>query len=208
MARMAVNDRRAELVEAAIRVMVRDGVAKATTRAIVTEAGMTLGAFHYCFDSREQLLGLATETITERSVAEVRSLFAPHKDIRDSIIDSLRAFWKSFEANPGEHQITSELTQYALRNPGFEDLARGQLNVYLQALAALLELAAESGGIEWTEPVPVLARYTQCMLDGLNIAWLVDRNSEDSQAALGLLADHLIQHARRRPGARKGRPAQ
>ncbi|WP_100247747.1 TetR/AcrR family transcriptional regulator [Streptomyces turgidiscabies] len=151
---MAASDRRAELLEAAIRVMARDGVAKATTRAVVTEADMTLGAFHYCFESRAQLLELVTETLTERYVAEVRGLFAPHKDIRDSVLDSLHAFWKGFEANPGEHQISYELTQYALRNPGFEDVAMKQYEIFLRAFAGLLELAADNAGIEWTEPVP------------------------------------------------------
>lgn len=198
MPRMAASDRRAELLEAAIRVMARDGVAKATTRAVVTEAGMTLGAFHYCFESRAQLLELVTKTLTERYVAEVRGLFAPHKDIRDSVLDSLHAFWKGFEANPGEHQISYELTQYALRNPGFEDVAARQYEIFLRAFAGLLELAADNAGIEWKEPVPVLARYVLSMIDGLNMIWLVDRNSDDSQAALEMLADHLLLHARPR----------
>ncbi|MFF1739097.1 TetR/AcrR family transcriptional regulator [Streptomyces mirabilis] len=193
---MAASDRRAELLEAAIRVMTRDGVAKATTRAIVNEAGMTLGAFHYCFDSRAQLLERVTETLTERYVAEVRGLFAPHRDIRDSVLDSLHAFWKGFEANPGEHQISYELTQYALRNPGFENIARRQYEIFLAAFASLLELAAENAGIEWTQPVPILARYVHSVIDGLNMTWLVDRNSDHSQAVLHLLADHLLQYAR------------
>lgn len=196
MSRMAASDRRAELLEAAIRVMARDGVAKATTRAIVNEAGMTLGAFHYCFDSRAQLLERVTETLTERYVAEVRGLFAPHRDIRDSVLDSLHAFWKGFEANPGEHQISYELTQYALRNPGFENIARRQYEIFLAAFASLLELAADNAGIEWTQPVPILARYVHSVIDGLNMTWLVDRNSDHSQAVLHLLADHLLQYAR------------
>lgn len=196
MSRMAASDRRAELLEAAIRVMTRDGVAKATTRAIVNEAGMTLGAFHYCFDSRAQLLERVTETLTERYVAEVRGLFAPHRDIRDSVLDSLHAFWKGFEANPGEHQISYELTQYALRNPGFENIARRQYEIFLAAFASLLELAADNAGIEWTQPVPILARYVHSVIDGLNMTWLVDRNSDHSQAVLHLLADHLLQYAR------------
>jgi AcrR family transcriptional regulator len=194
--RMAASDRRAELLEAAIRVMARDGVAKATTRAIVSEAGMTLGAFHYCFVSRAQMLELVTETLTERYVAEVRGLFAPHKDIRDSVLDSLHAFWKGFEANPGEHQMSYELTQYALRTPGLESVAERQYEIFLTAFSSLLELAADNAGIEWTEPVPVLARYVQSLIDGLNMAWLVDRNSEHSKAVLEMLADHLLQHAR------------
>ena len=64
MARVSADVRRERLVEAAIRVMVRDGVAKATTRSIVAEADMPLGAFHYCFRSKEELLENVIEAIS------------------------------------------------------------------------------------------------------------------------------------------------
>ena len=68
MPRIAVDERRELLVEAAIRVMVRDGVAKATTRSIVAEAGMALAAFHYSFRSKQELLENVIETITAHTL--------------------------------------------------------------------------------------------------------------------------------------------
>ncbi|MFB7756763.1 TetR/AcrR family transcriptional regulator, partial [Streptomyces sp. NPDC056121] len=56
MGRMPSAQRRRQLVEAAIRVMARDGVAKTTTRSVVAEAGVSLSVFHYCFDSKQELL--------------------------------------------------------------------------------------------------------------------------------------------------------
>jgi AcrR family transcriptional regulator len=53
---MSADARRAELLQAALRVMSRDGIAAGTTRAIVAEAGMPLATFHYCFRSRNELL--------------------------------------------------------------------------------------------------------------------------------------------------------
>jgi AcrR family transcriptional regulator len=198
--RMSVHDRREQLVEAAIRVMTRDGVAKATTRAIAAEAGMNLGLFHYCFDSREQLLLMVTEVITDRGVEAVRGLFTGRTDIRASIRESLLAFWRHFEQNSDVHLVNFELTHYALRTEGSEALARKQYEHYLAVHIELLELAAASSDIEWTAPLPALARYTSALLDGMNLAWLVDRNSADSVAALDLLVDHLAAHARPRSG--------
>jgi TetR/AcrR family transcriptional regulator, regulator of biofilm formation and stress response len=56
MARVPVEERRAALVDAALRVMVRGGLAAGTTRAVVAEAGMSLASFHYAFASRDELL--------------------------------------------------------------------------------------------------------------------------------------------------------
>lgn len=205
MARMTASDRRVELVEAAIKVMARDGVAKATTRAIVAEAGMPLGVFHYCFDSREQLLQLVTSTITQRNVAAARAAFRNEGSLRDNIRESLQVFWRGVESNPGENLLGYELTQYALRTKGLEDVARQQYAQYLQAHAEFLETAADAGGIEWTVPIPVLARYVNALLDGLTICWVVDRESDQSQAVLDLLADYLLRHAQDRKPASSGR---
>ena len=56
MARVSSADRRAALVRAALRVIDRDGVHGATTRAIVAEAEMSLASFHYVFQSRDEMI--------------------------------------------------------------------------------------------------------------------------------------------------------
>jgi len=56
MARVQAKVRREQLIDAAVRVAARDGVAAATTRAIATEAGASLASVHYCFESKQELL--------------------------------------------------------------------------------------------------------------------------------------------------------
>ena len=80
MSRMAAKDRREALIAAAIRVMARDGVVKATTRAIAGEAQMPLGVFHYCFASREELLQEVIRRLTAENIAAARQAFAEAGD--------------------------------------------------------------------------------------------------------------------------------
>ncbi|MDO0929557.1 TetR/AcrR family transcriptional regulator [Streptomyces sp. TG1A-8] len=189
---MAAKDRREELIAAAFRVMVRDGVTKATTRAIVNEAKMPLGVFHYCFKSREELLQEVLARFTDRSTEAARKAFQEGGDLSTRISKSLGAFWDGVELFPGEHQVSYELTHYALRQAGFEELARQQYQSYLEAHQGLLAEAAKNEGIRWTVPVQVLARYLNAVLDGLTLCWLVDRNSEDSREVLRLTGEHLL----------------
>ena len=56
MGRVSCAERRAALVRAALRVIHRDGVNGATTRAIVAEAHMSLASFHYAFRSRDEMI--------------------------------------------------------------------------------------------------------------------------------------------------------
>jgi AcrR family transcriptional regulator len=191
MARMALKDRREELIAAAMKVMGREGVAKTTTRAIVQEAGMTLGVFHYCFDSREQLLEEVITRITDRQVAAARQAFAGETDLSLSIEKSINTFWEGVQANPGDHLVGYELAHYALRQAGLEKLARHQYGHYLEVHEELLTETAKNTGVRWTVPVPVLARYLNSVLDGLTMTWLIDRDSETSREVLRLTGNHL-----------------
>ncbi|MEV5835463.1 TetR family transcriptional regulator [Nocardia sp. NPDC052112] len=192
MARMAAKDRREVLIDAALRVMTREGVAKATTRTIVHEAGMNLGAFHYCFDSREALLHEVITRVTDNSVAKARKAFAAETDLRCAISNGLQSFWEGVELAPGEHLAGYELAHYALRQPGMEDLARRQYGHFLEVIEELFTEAAASANIQWNVPVSILARYLNSVLDGLTLCWLVDRDSERSREVLGMTADYLM----------------
>ena len=54
--RLSSAERRALLLQAALRVIAEQGVAGATTRAIVAEAGMSLASFHYAFRSHAEMM--------------------------------------------------------------------------------------------------------------------------------------------------------
>jgi AcrR family transcriptional regulator len=196
MARVSADVRRQELIEAAIRVMARDGVSKATTRAIVTEAGMQLGFFHYCFRSKEELLLQVIDTINERNVRAAVGVVQAGQDLRETLRASVDAYWRQVEQNPGEHQVTYELTQYALRRPELVEVTRRQYENYFRAATAFLEAVAEAAGVQWTEPLPVLARLTYTMIDGATLGWVVDRDGEAARQVLDQFTEYLVAVAR------------
>lgn len=119
MARMPSADRRRQLTEAAIRAMTRDGVAATTTRSIAAEAGLSLSVFHYCFDSKEALLESVITTITDHYVGVVKEAIRPRATLRETVRAGFQAYWDHVAAHPGEHMLTYELTQYALRRRGW-----------------------------------------------------------------------------------------
>lgn len=71
MPHIPVAERRRQLAQAALRVLVRDGVAAASTRRIAEEAGMAQGAFHYCFRSKQELLHEVIQDINREEVNAV-----------------------------------------------------------------------------------------------------------------------------------------
>ncbi|MET9087819.1 TetR/AcrR family transcriptional regulator [Streptomyces sp. NPDC004237] len=173
MARMPSAQRREQLTEAAIRTMARDGVAKATTRAIAAEAGVSLSVFHYCFDSKQALIESVITTLTDHSVTVVREALRPRSTLEETVRAGFEAYWDHVRDRPEEHMLTYELTQYALREPGCEHLARRQYELYGVAYTELIEQLRSSRDLELRVPVSVLARYLAAVTDGLTLNYLV-----------------------------------
>ncbi len=194
MVRMSADERRGQLVEAAIRVMARDGVARATTRSIVAEADMPLGVFHYCFRSKQDLLGSVIETITVHSLSTVLEVAAgaADGDLRTTVRAYLQAYLDHVKAQPAEHMMTYELTQYALREEGFEEVARRQYQHYLDTIEAFLADLGDGLGLVWARPVPVVARYLVTLLDGLTLNWLVLGDEPTAAGVLDVAAEGLL----------------
>ncbi|PPS69333.1 MULTISPECIES: TetR/AcrR family transcriptional regulator [Streptomyces] len=173
MARLPSAERRRQLTEAAIRAMARDGVPRTTTRSIAAEAGVSLSVFHYCFDSKQQLIESVITTITGHYVTVVKEAIRPRATLEETVRAGFRAYFDHVRAHPDEHMLTYELTQYALRQPGFEHLARRQYELYAEAYTELIEQLRQSMGLRLRVPVPVLARYLAAMTDGLTLNYLV-----------------------------------
>ena len=191
MARLPSAERRRQLTEAAIRAMARDGVPRTTTRSIAAEAGVSLSVFHYCFESKQELLESVITTITGHYVTLVREAIRPRETLRETVRAGFQAYWDHVSAHPGEHMLTYELTQYALREPGFEHLARRQYEMYRATYAELIEQLRLSMGFELTVPVPVLARYLAAMTDGLTLNFLVLGDDTAWTDILDTITDHV-----------------
>jgi AcrR family transcriptional regulator len=196
MARVPATERRKQLVQAAFRVIAKEGFGAVTTRRVCAEAGASLASFHYCFASKQELL---TE-LTEQTVAALVEGQASRVHIRDGVQGSLRAtlheYWATVEAEPDREPVLMALTQHALNEPTLEGLAQQQYAAYHRTARTTLETIADACGVEWSVPVEQLARMIVVVTDGVTLAWLVDRDSAAARTALDAFADQLATYAR------------
>ena len=192
MPRIPATQRRAALARAALAVASRDGLAAASTRAIVAEAGMPLASFHYAVASRDELLGdVVALVVAQERTAALAALIAAARDPREAIGLALRGYLDQVRADPGREQAMFELTQYALRAPKLNDLPADQYARYHGVAEGLLKTGAHRLGIRWTVPTSDLARLLVTLTDGITLAWLADRDDAAADRAIGLAADAL-----------------
>ncbi|MFD8789186.1 TetR/AcrR family transcriptional regulator [Streptomyces vinaceus] len=152
---------------------------------------MSLSVFHYCFDSKQALLESVIETITEHYLTVVKAAILPRTTLRETVRAGFQAYWDHVRNHPAEHMLTYELTQYALREPGFEHLARRQHELYCATYAELIEQVCLGMGTGLRVPVPVLARYLAAMTDGLTLNFLVLGDAAAAAAILDMVSDHV-----------------
>jgi AcrR family transcriptional regulator len=192
MPRVSAADRRTALVHAAVRVVARDGVAAATTRAIVAEAGMSLASFHYAFTSRDELMVELINAVVDGE----ESAFAPAlrpadggATMRETVRAGLQNYFEAVRADPDREKAMFELTQWALREPGFEPLARRQYDRYYTVAENALIAAGDVTGNGWRRPTAEIARMLVTLTDGLTIAWLVTRDDAAAAATMDFAAE-------------------
>ncbi|MGY1805534.1 TetR/AcrR family transcriptional regulator [Blastococcus sp. SYSU D00922] len=200
MARLPVEERRAALVDAALRVMARDGLAAGTTRAIVAEAGMSLASFHYAFTSRDELLRQLVRGVVGREFEAATAGMTADDGLAGCLRQAAAGYLDHLEREPGHEQLMLELTLHALRNPALRPLAGEQYRAYAVAAERLLEQASELTGERWARPVPELARLLITIVDGATTTWLVDRDTAATRAALDAAVEaFVVRHAARTP---------
>ncbi|MGO4202706.1 TetR/AcrR family transcriptional regulator [Rhodococcus sp. TAF43] len=186
---VSVEQRRRDLIDAAIRVTADVGLAAASTRAICAEAGVQQSVFHYCFSSKEELLRELTREVVAGMVETAVATLPPGVDVRESIHKGLYGLWRMVSVQPEKQLVFYELTVGALREPNRSDIPEWQYREYYASTGTFLERLAETAEIEWTVPIPVLSRMVTTAIDGLILGWLADRRADEVEASLEAFAE-------------------
>ncbi len=191
MARLSSAQRRAELVQAALRVIERDGVHGATTRAIVAEADMPLASFHYAFRSRDEMIReLIAFVVSNEGQAAIATL-RRDRDIRAAVRAGLQSYFDMLKTEPGREQSMFELLHYALRTEELNDLPPAQYDMYRRTAGEVLRAGAETAGVTWRLPLDQVARLLVTFITGLTLAWLADRDDLAAAATMDFAADSI-----------------
>jgi DNA-binding transcriptional regulator YbjK len=197
MPRTPASERRQALAHAALTVISRDGLAAATTRAIVAEAGMPLSSFHYAVASRDELLGdVIALVVADEGVASLSPLLGQAESVHDAARLAFFGYLEFVRRDPGHEQAMFELTQYALRTPGLDHLPAEQYARYHVLAIELLDVVTTQFDVQWTVPVGDLARLLVSLSDGITLAWLANRDDAAAERAIDVATAAMVSFAR------------
>lgn len=163
--RRSVDERREELVDATLEILATEGLAAATTRRITDQADMALGAFHYAFRSKDELLRAVIERMANQIDGALRAAVAADGNNLASALEAIvQAYWDYVEGTPHVQLAQFELTIHALREPELRPLAAWHYERLANTVSSVLaSVPGAPGDVEREQ----LARYLVATMDGL-----------------------------------------
>jgi AcrR family transcriptional regulator len=182
---MSPVDRRDAIVDAALAVARRKGLASTTVRDVAAEMGTSSGLIHHYFDSMDEVLAAAFERVAGEDLDQTAVILEDAGDPREVV----RAFLASY-APVGEDwafQLWLDAWAEAARRPLLR-AASSRLNL---AWAGLLERAIRAGVAQGTFrcPDPTAAAWRILSItDGLALQVVAHRTIVERSDMLGWAA--------------------
>ena len=174
-------ERKIRIVDAAIDVVARHGVAGTTVRLIAAAADVPLGSLTYHFDGLEDLLAQAFQRHAERMSPLYEAHFAGVRD-REGFVEAVtNLIHGDAGADPREWAVAYELYLAALRNPSL----RSVTEAWMRRSRAVLERFVD----------PVTARGVDALIEGMVMHLTLSTASFDRADTRTIVA-RLVEDAR------------
>lgn len=178
------EERRAAIIEAAVRVLARDGLAETTTRKIASEANINQAMIGYYFGGKDELLYAVLQEMMRRT-GEIIGATAPlDHGFAEAVAAAIEAFWAHVVQAPELQVLQYELTLYALRRPESAWLAKSQYEGYCGIVAQLIEAVCAATNTEPARAPDAIARFIVGGLDGMILQFISARDTDRAQQDL------------------------
>jgi AcrR family transcriptional regulator len=177
------------IAEAAWKVILQQGMPKASARNIAREAGISLGALRYYFSAQSDLLAYANQLVHARLSEKIDSIFQDDVQPKEKI---LRVLFCLMPSENGENLETSVRLSLKMAAPNevIEKPAETQDAAYSAAknvisYLALLNLLVKNADLE------IETERLSALLDGLALNALSNSRRAEKKSAQRILRYHL-----------------
>jgi len=181
MARLAPAQRRDAIVQAALVVMLRKGMAATTVRDVADEMGTSSGLIHHYFASMDDLLAAAFERAAQQDLAATREAMAPCT----GAVDRLRTFFATYARTEQDwaFQLWLDAWAEAARRPAVQETSR-RLNIeWQQLLIATISRGVAEGTMSCADADGAAWRILS-LLDGLALQTVAHPGAVDRRAVV------------------------
>jgi AcrR family transcriptional regulator len=170
-ARARSEDRRADLIRAAYRVMARDGVHRVPLHQIAAEAGVSKGLLIYHLKTKDGLVLAALEWVLATTEARIRERLARSSDPAQAISTVVDAVWVGPEANRDFFRFYMDGVEHQARSPEFDEFADRAASI-MNTFYREVIVAGVSAGILDVEDPTAGAIQMRAVIEGMFLQWV------------------------------------
>lgn len=194
------EQRRKQIIEAAIRVFKRKGYESATIKDIVEEAEMSRGWIYLYFQSKEEIFDALVAQCNQENV-----------DVKDQLA-SAASVWEALEASLAQHMrelaqardsvapIFFEYYTSGWRDENSRAIFQRRYTDSIASVVNMLNIGVERGEFNPTVPLTVIAKFIASYSDGLMMHTLA---GDPEQMDIPLQVDILIAHLKQLLGVQE-----
>ena len=186
-----LEERRDRIVDAALQIAADQGVEHVNLRAAAHGAGISWDTAQATFEDQADLLRALSVAVTTKNISPDSLRLDAQGPIAEVLDNIALEVWRALSARRDHQLVSYELAIIALRRTALRSLATDQYDKGRAFAATLLTAFAEVQGITWARPIDQLGRYTATFLDGVSLAWVVDRDDERAQEQVLMMAEYL-----------------
>ena len=168
-------NRREEILQAAERVLRREGYAGLTARKVAAEAGFSLGHLTYNFSGMDEILSETYRRLSGRLRERSDAVTAEDGAPMERLDAFLHAGFSPGFLDPGHLRLRIDFWSAALTSKVIAGTERGLYAHYRRDLTALLEAVAGEAPARRAR-VPLLTDTLMATLDGLWLDWMRRRD--------------------------------
>ncbi|MBH1938371.1 TetR/AcrR family transcriptional regulator [Streptomyces sp. AV19] len=191
--------RRRDVVDALFRVVVRDGLQRASLRAVAGEAGLNIGSVRHYFAGQRELMEFVMRAMLDRvtrrllcGVEEIGDLGAYARAERLRLVAGLLSELLPLDGRRrAEVVVFLEFTLAARTDPAFAEIARQTAVGTRRLLRRVLVRLDESGTLPHGRDLGVEVERLAALLDGLGQAAVVHPDVLGPARCEEVLVTHL-----------------
>jgi AcrR family transcriptional regulator len=191
------EERKKQILEAAISVFAKLGFHKARMDDISEASGLSKGALYWYFDSKDDIITNIMEYVFGSSFKELNSLPTPDGNIRKHLVamlsNSMEDAIKMLEIRP----IIFEFFAHAFQDGIIQQTLRDYFRYYTQQMIPLIQQGIDTGEFRQIDAYPA-ALALGSIFEGIILLWMYDPHSVDIdlhfRIALNLLLDGFEKH--------------
>lgn len=169
------DERRGQILEAAMECFIRNGYAHTRVDDIAREAGLSKGGIYFHFNSKREIFDALQDVEIERTMNAVMEAYTSDASAVMKLQQLAYKLVVEFGSNEAHRKFLIVLAEMGIRNPEVRERVVFSHERYLEAIAEQIRQGIANGEIREVNP-DIAALVLKLLMDGIEQAFALGYN--------------------------------